>query len=332
MGSVSPSNLEPGRRESIERKTFGYGANARSIQTSHRRDTFPITQSDVKDGALQVFSNGEFTYQLRGIRTKISVLWNFEAPPGAGDTHFSIMRGTKANLIIRRARSRSISRFFIWKRRPAQRMPYWPPTPGARLKSWRSDTGRRDRAGRQGVARDRARESPQRPRSALRAGHRELSALSPRRQIAGLGSAEHDHQIRHDRTGVSIKPTVSVARPSALQRARSRNTAAVRNFPGRKKKARQRCMSNNVSRVSPRQSGRQRSRRRSKGERDIHVINSCKRVVGAGVVGIRPAADETAAPLVTATAGLRLPVMPVRGWWRRCRPTPHRCARVQTAN
>lgn len=65
-------------------------------------DTFPdYLQSDVKDGALQVFSNGEFTYQLRGIHAKISVLWNFEAPPGAGDTHFSIMRGTKANLIIR---------------------------------------------------------------------------------------------------------------------------------------------------------------------------------------------------------------------------------------
>jgi len=65
-------------------------------------DAFPdYLQNDLKDGALQVFSNGEFTYQLRGVHAKISVLWNFEAPPGAGDTHFSIMRGTKANLIIR---------------------------------------------------------------------------------------------------------------------------------------------------------------------------------------------------------------------------------------
>jgi hypothetical protein len=65
-------------------------------------DNFPeYLQRDVKDGALQVFSNGEFTYQLRGIHAKISVIWNFEAPPGAGDTHFSIMRGSKANLIIR---------------------------------------------------------------------------------------------------------------------------------------------------------------------------------------------------------------------------------------
>jgi hypothetical protein len=65
-------------------------------------DNFPeYLKGDVKDGAMQVFGNGEFTYQLRGIHAKVSVTWNFEAPPGTGDTHYSIMRGTKANLIIR---------------------------------------------------------------------------------------------------------------------------------------------------------------------------------------------------------------------------------------
>jgi predicted dehydrogenase len=65
-------------------------------------DNFPdYLKADVKDGALQVFSNGEFTYQLCGTYAKVSVIWKFEAPPGGGDTHFSIMRGTKANLVIR---------------------------------------------------------------------------------------------------------------------------------------------------------------------------------------------------------------------------------------
>jgi predicted dehydrogenase len=64
--------------------------------------TFPdYLEGDVKDGALQVFGNGEFTYELRGVHAKVSVIWNFEAPPGAGDTHFSVMRGSKANLVIR---------------------------------------------------------------------------------------------------------------------------------------------------------------------------------------------------------------------------------------
>ena len=65
-------------------------------------DSFPhYLKGDVKDGALQAYCNGEFTYQLRGVHAKVSVIWNFEAPPGTGDTHYSIMRGTKANLVIR---------------------------------------------------------------------------------------------------------------------------------------------------------------------------------------------------------------------------------------
>ena len=50
---------------------------------------------------LEVMSNGEFSYSLRGKHAKVSVVWNFQAPEGTGDTHFSLMRGTKANLIIR---------------------------------------------------------------------------------------------------------------------------------------------------------------------------------------------------------------------------------------
>ncbi len=65
-------------------------------------ENFPTyLAGDVKDGALQVFSNGEFTYTVRGVHAKVSVLWNFEAPPGTGDTHYSVMRGTRANLVIR---------------------------------------------------------------------------------------------------------------------------------------------------------------------------------------------------------------------------------------
>jgi predicted dehydrogenase len=58
-------------------------------------------RGDVKDGLLQVYSNGELTYRLRGVHARVSVVWNFEAPEGTGDTHFSLMRGTKANLVIR---------------------------------------------------------------------------------------------------------------------------------------------------------------------------------------------------------------------------------------
>lgn len=55
---------------------------------------------NVEDGVLKVYSNGEINYKLKGIHAKASVTWNYEAPEGAGDTHYSIMRGTKSNLVI----------------------------------------------------------------------------------------------------------------------------------------------------------------------------------------------------------------------------------------
>ena len=55
----------------------------------------------VKDTTLNVFSNGEINYTLKGVHAKVSVIWNYKAPEGAGDTHYSIMKGSKANLIIR---------------------------------------------------------------------------------------------------------------------------------------------------------------------------------------------------------------------------------------
>jgi predicted dehydrogenase len=54
-----------------------------------------------QDSLLEVYSNGEIRYALKGIHAKVSVTWNYEAPQGGGDTHYSLMRGTIANLVIR---------------------------------------------------------------------------------------------------------------------------------------------------------------------------------------------------------------------------------------
>ncbi len=50
---------------------------------------------------IKVLSNGEINYTLKGVHAKVSVIWNYKAPDGTGDTHFSIMRGTKASLVIK---------------------------------------------------------------------------------------------------------------------------------------------------------------------------------------------------------------------------------------
>lgn len=54
-----------------------------------------------KNGQLQINSNGAFTFLINGVHAKVSVTWNYKAPDGAGDTHYSLMRGSKAALIIR---------------------------------------------------------------------------------------------------------------------------------------------------------------------------------------------------------------------------------------
>lgn len=65
-------------------------------------ESYPDYLSEyVTDGQLAVYSNGEMNYTIRGVHAKVSVIWNFQAPTGTGDTHYSIMRGTKANLVIR---------------------------------------------------------------------------------------------------------------------------------------------------------------------------------------------------------------------------------------
>jgi predicted dehydrogenase len=64
-------------------------------------DGYPdYLNKDVVDGVLKVYSNGEINYKLKGIHAKASVIWNYQAPEGAADTHYSIMRGTKCNLTI----------------------------------------------------------------------------------------------------------------------------------------------------------------------------------------------------------------------------------------
>ena len=51
--------------------------------------------------ALDYYCNTQVTYALRGFHTKLDVLWRWEAPAGAGDTHVAIFRGSKSQVEIR---------------------------------------------------------------------------------------------------------------------------------------------------------------------------------------------------------------------------------------
>ncbi len=58
----------------------------------------------INDSILNVYSNGSIDYTIKGIHARVSVIWNYQAPEGGQDTHYSIMRGTKASLVIRQGK------------------------------------------------------------------------------------------------------------------------------------------------------------------------------------------------------------------------------------
>ena len=66
-------------------------------------DSFPayLHSYVVKDTVLNADANGSVNYSIKGINVKIAALWNYKAPEGAGDTHYSKLIGTKCTLIIK---------------------------------------------------------------------------------------------------------------------------------------------------------------------------------------------------------------------------------------
>jgi predicted dehydrogenase len=58
----------------------------------------------VKDGVLDDYCNSFVSYEIRGITVQLAVIWDWEAPPGAGDTHFAYYRGSRARVEVRQGR------------------------------------------------------------------------------------------------------------------------------------------------------------------------------------------------------------------------------------
>lgn len=94
--------LNPSDVKIISAKRWPTLISKEEFKTVTSMEDFPeYLQKDVKDGKLNVFSNGEIVYNVKGVNAKVSVTWNFQAPQGGGDTHYSLMHGTKCDLIIK---------------------------------------------------------------------------------------------------------------------------------------------------------------------------------------------------------------------------------------
>jgi predicted dehydrogenase len=86
----------------IRARHWPTGMTRHQFQKITKLEDFPdYLKKNVRDTVLSVYANGEILYQVNGIHAKVSVVWAYQAPEGAGDTHYSIMKGSKANLVIR---------------------------------------------------------------------------------------------------------------------------------------------------------------------------------------------------------------------------------------
>ena len=80
--------------------------NKEQYQKVTRLEDFPqFLKKDLNaDGAYPCYANGQIDYAMKGVHTKVKVEWNFQAPEGAKDTHYGLMRGTKSQLVIRQGK------------------------------------------------------------------------------------------------------------------------------------------------------------------------------------------------------------------------------------
>ncbi|MFX0555173.1 putative oxidoreductase C-terminal domain-containing protein [Maribacter sp. CXY002] len=94
--------IDSSQVEMIAARRWPTELNLEEFQKVTGMESYPeYLRNNVTDQKLNIYCNGEMTYKIKGKHAKVSVIWNYVAPEGTGDTHYSIMRGTKADLIIR---------------------------------------------------------------------------------------------------------------------------------------------------------------------------------------------------------------------------------------
>lgn len=76
------------------------------FNTITKSNGFPdyLKSSLASDTVLNVYSNGEIIFKINDVYAKTSVIWNYQAPEGTGDTHYSIMKGSTSHLEIRQGK------------------------------------------------------------------------------------------------------------------------------------------------------------------------------------------------------------------------------------
>ncbi len=162
----------------------------------------------VKDGRLEYYCNTLVSYTLKGIHTKLNIIWDWEAPAGSGDTHFAFYRGTRARIEIRQTKADRYLPGALYRSGQCRGEGR-----GARGGAGEDQGGAgrlpgcRRRGSRRRDQDHRPRRPARRPRGALRSGGVELPQVrSGPQRAARLGTSEHACEVlRHD-DGCRVEP------------------------------------------------------------------------------------------------------------------------------
>lgn len=86
-------------------KRWPTNMSVNQFKTITKFDNVPdyIEKSRQNDTLLNIWSNGEINYTIKGVHAKVTVVWSYQTSSGS-DTHYSMIRGTKANLVIRQGK------------------------------------------------------------------------------------------------------------------------------------------------------------------------------------------------------------------------------------
>jgi hypothetical protein len=78
--------------------------------------------SRITDGKLEYYANTLVSYALRGVHTTLNVMWDWEAAPGSGDTHYAVYRGSESRVEIRQtAADKFLPELYVVPTAPARR-------------------------------------------------------------------------------------------------------------------------------------------------------------------------------------------------------------------
>ncbi len=79
-------------------------------------DHFPdFLKKYIQGDSLMTHGNGSIDYSIKGVLSRVTAKWTYDAPEGAGDTYYALLKGSKANLEIKQgAEENWKATLYVW--------------------------------------------------------------------------------------------------------------------------------------------------------------------------------------------------------------------------